>query len=201
MKKFIAIAAALVSFGAFADHHMENRHMVTISGWEDARSASLNRSIDFNWATGGSTHNTNKSIALNYAYSLTGAWQVGAEYAMYDKEGQAKATEDSTRYGVFAIYNFKGQTHNTNYLGLKYSMLTQETEGTAGNKTQDDEMNTWTLEFGHRFSLGNLWGMNFNWSPSLSVAVSDVDTDNGTTKSDYSMTSAQLNVLKVDVLF
>jgi hypothetical protein len=199
MKKFIAIAAALVSFGAFADHHMENRHMVTLSGWENARDNTLARSIDLYHTNGGESHDTTRSIALNYAYAITGAWQVGAEYAMWDKDGSAKATEERSRYGVFAIYNFKGQLHNTNYLGLKYSMSEAEDKNSSGTKSTDSEGTAWTLEFGHRFSLGNLWGMNFNWSPSISAEFSDAE-DN-LTKKDSSSTEVALNVLKVDVLF
>lgn len=200
MKKFIAIAAALVSFGAFADHHMENRHMVTVSGWENARDNTLNRSVDFNWSTGGTSHNTQKSIALNYAYALNGSWQIGGEYAMLDQEGSQKATTEASRWGVFGIYNFKGQLHNTNYLALKYSMYQREEDSAAGAKSTDTETDTWTLEFGHRFSLGTLWGMNYNWSPSISAAVAGTD-NNIAPKTESSTTTVTLNVLKVDVLF
>lgn len=199
MKKFIAILAAVVSFGAIASDH-DHKHMVTISGWEDARTADMNRSLDFNWSTGGSSHNTQKAVALNYAYAINGTWQVGAEYGMWDQERSAKETIEATRWGLFAIYNFKGQLHNTNYLSLKYSMLTKEEDNAAGVKSTDDETSTWTLEFGHRFSLGHLWGMDFNWSPSLSVSVADTE-ENVAPKTDYSVTSAQINLLKVDVLF
>lgn len=201
MKKFIAIAAALVSFGAFADHHMENRHMVTLSGWEDAATSDLNRSLDIGYNhTGGASHSTRRNIALNYAYAINGMWQVGGEYAMWNSEGANKASTDSMRYGIFAIYNFKGQLHNTNYLGLKYSMMNKEVEDNTGT-TSDADTTMWTLEFGHRFSLGTLWGMNYNWSPSISVTKSDLEDDKKSPKEDYSSTNVALNVLKVDILF
>ena len=196
MKKFIAIAAALVSFGAFAQ---ENRHMVTLSGYENDRDATLGRSLDIYHTNGGSDHDTTRSLALNYAYALNGSWQVGVDYAMWDKEGEAKETEESTRYGIFAIYNFAGKLTDTNYLALKYSMLESEGKSTAGAKDEDSESNVWGLEFGHRFSLGNLWGMNFNWSPSLAVAIAD--NEDNFAKEDSSTTQVTLNVLKVDVLF
>jgi hypothetical protein len=195
MKKFIVAAIALVSMSAFADH--TGRHMVTISGWEDTSNVT-SRSLDINYSNSAGVKTEN--LALNYAYAFTDAWQVGVNYKKFKKTTQgdvAAAGDDTQSYGIQVIYNFAGQLIDTNYLALHYDMAKSK-DSKASAASNETKSNTWALEFGHRFSLGTLWSMNFNWSPSLTVGVQNTDPDAG---SKTSNTYGQLNVLKVDVIF
>lgn len=204
MKKFIVAAIALVSMSAFADH--TGRHMVTLGGYENDNVA--NRTLDLYNDQGSRTaqgQERTRNIALNYAYGITDAWQIGVNYKNFKAttggdEGQANA-QSYTSYGVQVIYNFAGQLIDTNYLALKYDMkkfAEKKYTGTAGN--DDDKVNTWGLEFGHRFSLGTLWSMNFNWSPSIEWDIAKTDfAQSGVDNSTRS--TWKLNVLKVDVVF
>lgn len=187
MKKLLVGLLTLTSLSAFAQ-----RHMVTLEGYEDDRSDNT-RSLDLYRSHGGNSgsgnHENTTSYAFNYAFAITGAWQAGALYRNVEEE---VSDTDSETWGVFGIYNFSHQVTDTHYLALKYEM--QENEA-AANKSETD---TWSLEFGHRFTLGTIWSMNYSWSPSLELAFAKTDPKSG---DDYGMTTWKLNVLKVDVLF
>lgn len=192
MKKILVGFLALASVSAFAQ-----KHMVQLSGYEDARTSSMNRSLDLYNTSGGTAHNTTTSIALNYAYAFTNSFQLGAEYRSFKSEGAAKAETENMRYGIFGIWNFAGRLTDTTYVGLKYTMGDSEVTDATGAKSEADNM-TLSAELGHRFTLGTLWGMTYNWSPSLELGVVGIDPKKG---DESSQTEFKLNVLKVDVLF
>lgn len=190
MKKLLVGILALSSVSAFAQNHM-----VQLSGYEGDRQ---DRSLDLYNSNGGSNHSTTSNIALNYAFAINPTWQVGGLFKKYQNEGAGSAKDKSNRYGVFGIWNLNNRLTDTNYLGLKYTMGNQEVKNSAGAKTNDDDTQTLSVEFGHRFLLGKLWDMSYTWSPSAELGVSRVDPDSGSTSST---TEFALNVLKVDVLF
>ncbi len=192
MKKFIVLAVAALSLNAFA-----SKSMVTLSGFDTGNSQ--DRSLDFSNSTGGTANTVERNIALNYAYSVTDAIQVGAEYQSYSLSTGGDIANDGDKYvgmGLKVIYNFANQTADTNYLGLGYKTVKSEDSEAA-----DDEfkLNTWSLEFGHRFSLGTIWGMNFNYSPSASLAFSKVVSDSAVAEESH--TDVSVNFVKFDVLF
>jgi hypothetical protein len=197
MKKFLVLAIALVSSVAMADNH--NRSMVTLSGYETGDRQ--DRSLDFTNSTGGNGTNqaSTTNIALNYAYAVTNTWQVGASYKNYKSESQGvvkNAGDESKTIGLQVIYNLHHQLVDTCYAALHYDM--KSIEDTKGAKDGSD-VNTWGLEFGHRFGMGKLGGMNFTYSPSATLSVANTDF-NGTAD-DSSTTSVTLNFVKFDVLF
>jgi hypothetical protein len=198
MKMFIAIAVALVSFGALA----QNRHMVTLSGYEGGNRQ--DRSLDLYSSTGSNSTGTNtktRNIALNYAYALTDTWQIGASFKQFQEltRGDVAAAGDkTTTYGLQVIYNFAHRLYDTSYLALHYDMLKADESDTTGN--DGFKTNTWALEGGHRFSLGNLWGMNFNYAPSATLGFTK-STYDASNSDDTSTTALSLNFVKFDVLF
>lgn len=205
MKKIIALAVALVSFGALAHDHEgehEHKHMVSVSGWENDIQ---DRSVDLTWASNDKDAEEEvTNYAFNYAYAIAPAWQIGGKFKMYTQELNGNVVgkgDESTTYGVFGIYNFAGRLSNTNYLSVGYDMT--ETEDSVAVGKNDTETNTWNVEFGHRFSLGHLWSMDFNWSPSIMLSQSSIEDEGapGTKDDEYDSTVVQLNVLKVDILF
>ena len=208
MKKFIVLAVAALSMNAFA-----GKSMVTLSGYENGTDTAgvQERSLDFSNSTG-SEEGANisaRNIALNYAYEVVSGVQVGAIYKKFTAEVGGDMTngdlQSSTTMGLQAIYNFKGELADTNYIALKYETTKLEesevdTDNAGGFGDDDDKSNVWTVEFGHRFSLGNLWGMNFNYSPSANIAFSKTEFGDST-KDDASSTTVSLNFVKFDVLF
>jgi hypothetical protein len=201
MKKFIALAVAVFSMSALA-----NKHMVTLTGFDNGfnsadQSLALVHSTGSEQGASGNENTSTKRLNLNYAYAITDSFQIGANYKM-NKEltsgDVAAAGDETTSYGLQVIYNFAHQLHDTNYLAVKYDMMKAEESDTTG----DDgwETNTWTVEAGHRFSMGTVWGMNFNYSPSVSLAFSNTDYD-ASGSDESSTTDFTLNVVKFDVLF
>ncbi len=193
MKKFIVLAIAALSLNAFADHHQKS--MVTLSGYEGGQS---DRSVDLGNLTGGNGANKHgiSNIALNYAYTLTDTIQVGASYKNFRQEigGQVDSQDitSAKTFGLQAIYNFAGKLTDTSYAALHYDM---KTTTASNNKT-----NTWGVEYGHRFNMGTVMGLNFNYSPSATIAVAKT-TAAASGVDDSSTTNFSLNFVKFDVLF
>jgi long-subunit fatty acid transport protein len=202
MKKFIVLAVAALSMNAFAQ-----KHMVTLSGYETGDQT--DRSLDFGYGKNDADAEVKvQNIALNYAYALNDQWQVGGVYKNYKAtvDGDVVAgSNGSTTMGLQAIYNFSGLT-NSNYIALGYQIQTLEesdVESEAGANDEgddDDKTTTISLEFGHRFSLGNLWGMNFNYSPSAVLSQSTLDPA-ASGSDEVKTTAVTLNFVKFDVLF
>ncbi len=190
MKKLLLGLMALSSVSAFAQ-----MHMVQLSGYEGSRQ---DRSLDLYTSNGGSNHSTVSNIALNYAFAFTPTWQLGALYKKFQEEGAGSAKDNRSTYGIFGLWNLSNRLTDTNYLGLKYQMGNLEVKNSAGAKTNDDDTQTLSAEFGHRFLLGKLYDMSYSWSPSAELGVARIDPDTG---DNSSTTEFKLNVLKVDVLF
>lgn len=195
MKKFLLGVLTLTSITAFADDHM--KHMIQLSGYEDGRSSDLNRSLDLYNSSGGTDSSTTSSYALNYAYTLTDSLQLGAQFASWNQEGKGEIENKAIEYGIFGIWNFAHRMTDTTYAGLKYLVGSAESRSATGDKSDADSM-TVSVQVGHRFTLGNLWGMNYSWSPNLELGVTGIDPDKGDESSE---TEVSLNLLKVDVLF
>jgi hypothetical protein len=205
MKKLLCAVIALTSVSAFAQ-----KSMVTLSGYETGDRQ--DRSLDFTNVTGGSGHDNTSNLAINYAYAVTDALQVGVLYKKF------KATSgddlqlsddgrggDQTTMGVQVIWNFANKLTDTSYVAVHYDMLnSKETDlDSDGNDIADNDFktNTLGLEYGHRFSLGTLGGMNFNYSPSATLAFAKTNGGDTDVIDDQSTTSVTLNFVKFDVLF
>ncbi len=189
MKMFLCAIVALASLSAFADHHQKS--MVTLSGYETG--TQTDRSLDFSNVTGSrAPHNTTSNLALNYAYAVTDAVQVGASYKNFRKEDSGANVGSVKSMGLQVIYNFAGQLSDTNYVAAHYDVKT--------DVATNDKTNTWSAEFGHRFSMGTVWGMNFNYSPSASLAFAKTAPE-ASGSDDSSTTSVSLNFVKFDVVF
>lgn len=195
MKTLLAIVVLATSVSAFAQ-----KHMVTLTGYETGERT--DRSLDFAHSNGGNGANkeNESNIALNYAYAVTDAWQVGASYKKYKLEtGGEVATvgDESETIGLQVIYNIAGRLTDTSYVAVHYDM--NELEDSQGAK-DGSETNIWGLEFGHRFLLGKLAGMDFNYSPSATASVANTDF-NASGSDEASTTSVTINFVKFDVLF
>lgn len=200
----VAGAIALSSTAAFA---FNGRSMVTLEGYETGNRQ--DRSLDLYNQTGSSndTTGTNVStmnIALNYTYAFSDAMMVGGIYKNWDKStsGDVAASGDkSTTWGAQFIYNLAGKLVDTCYLGLRYEMKKDDaTSSTASTVRKEVKTSTYTVEFGHRFNIGNLGGMNFTYSPSAELAFAKTAFDDSGVD-DAATTTFNLNFVKFDVLF
>lgn len=195
MKKLLCAVIALSSVSAFAQ-----KSMVTLSGYETG--AHADRSLDFfnKSGTEGAARTNQSNLALNYAYAVTDTFQVGASYKKHKHETNgdiANAGDDSSTIGVQVIYNFAHKLTDTCYAALHYDMTNSKDSDAAedGSKT-----NTLGLEYGHRFTLGTVMGLNFNYSPSATLAFGKT-SPNASGADDSSTTVVSLNFVKFDVLF
>ena len=197
MKKFIVLAVAALSMNAFA-----SKHMVSLYGYEGGNAS--DRSLDFSNSTGDNSNHDNiegRNIALNYAYEVMPGIQVGAIYKSLNVKTNgdlANPGDKTTTMGLNVTYNFAGQLSDTNYATLGYTALNAEESDVTGN--DGSKTNVWNVDFGHRFSLGTIWGMNFNYSPSASLQLAKTSYDKSG-DADTATTSVTVNFVKFDVLF
>lgn len=210
MKKNFVILCLLFSAQAFAQ-----KSMVTLTGFDTGNQA--DRSINFTNSHGGSDNSKERNLNLNYAYAITNAFQIGFDYTNYKKTsgGDIVSHGDSyTGYGIKAIYNFSHRLYDTTYVSVGYGILNFDDSDETfdfGNGNgevdfkRDADTDYWTFELGHRFSLGTIWGMNFNYSPAVSLSFSHTDIKVKATdvniKDEESFTNVSLNLVKFDVLF
>lgn len=211
MKSFIAFALLVFSAQTFAQ-----RSMVTLSGFDTGDQA--DRSLNLNYGRGGSGNSKLMNINLNYAYAITEAFQIGLEYKNYKKtsSGDIENFGDSySGYGAKIIYNFAHKLKDTTYVSIGYGInkiddsddkLDLDEDGT--NETDykiGAETGVWNFEIGHRFSLGTILGMNFNYSPSANLSFTKTDAEvkilGEKVKDESSTTNLTLNFVKFDVLF
>jgi hypothetical protein len=192
MKKLLVVAiAALVTTSAFAQ-----KSMVRMYGWDSgSRASSFDVSTKSNDADS-KTDTTN--IAINYAYAITDAFQLGLTYKSYT--GEVAGTDvDKTTTGLSAYYNIDGKVNDTCYVALHYNMTAWgEAEGTDAAK--DDAQTDIVLEYGHRFAVGSAWGLNLAFSPSVMYTMSTFAPD-ADGSDDVASTALAWNFLKFDVLF
>ena len=192
MKKLLVVAvAALMTSTAFAQ-----KHMVRMYGWDSGDRAS---SFDFSTTSNDKTAKTaTTNIAINYAYAITDAFQLGVTYKSYTGE-EAGTDVNKTTQGLSFYYNVDKKVQDTCYLALHYNMTAWgEAEGTTAAK--DDAQTDIILEYGHRFAVGSAWGFNLNFAPSVSYVMSTFTPD-AAGQDDVATTSLAWNFLKFDVLF
>ncbi|MCT4642111.1 MAG: hypothetical protein N4A33_07395 [Bacteriovoracaceae bacterium] len=180
MKKLLV--AALLVTSAFAHNH-NPKHMIKFDGFADGGdSASFDISSSVQDDKNTDTETKNSRVALNYAYSINGTWQVGGHY-VNDTTAQAPV------YGIDVYYNLEGRVNDTCYAALHYSMSSEE---------DVFEANTIGLEYGHRFNVGSWMGMHLTFAPSVNYTMNTVTPDGG---EDITTNALAWNWIKFDLLF
>jgi hypothetical protein len=176
----------------------------------------LSNLFDWNQSKTGGVHDQKSNVTkfnLNYNYILPNQMMVGLEFS-YDNEtietkyASSKKITTEALTSTFALsvgYNFNEDFYNSwwlkGFLGSGVlKNVTEDSSKSPEKTTSDVGLNFVTFEFGKRFSL-NSWGLkNFSYSPSLAIisAKYNKDADDIGLKTS---SSAQLNVLKFDILF
>lgn len=200
MKKLVALSAvALMTSSAFA-----NTHMVRMFGWDQGQRTN---SFDFSTSSDDSKTESNvRNIAINYAYAITGSFQVGATYKNYSLSFDDKTLGGTSQtLGFSGYYNLAGSTIDTTYLALHYETQTYSDDGqtvtvntTTVNSKDGNKQSNYIIEAGHRFSVGTGLGFNLNYAPSVMYSIA-TDTVKG--QDDLTTNTLTWNFLKFDVLF
>ena len=196
MKKLlVVVVAAMITTSAFAQ-----KSMVRMYGWDSGDRAS---SFDFSKSTNDVKDNEedNMRIAINYAYAVTNAVQVGLTYDSNKNttDGDAQAG-DYTKTGLSFYYNMEKKVNDTCYVGLHYNMTTYADDITTASSKDGDKNTDIILEYGHRFAVGSAWGLNLAFAPSVMYAMSTYAPD-ADGADDVKSTNLAWNFLKFDVLF
>jgi hypothetical protein len=194
MKRLVAGLIALASVSAFAQ-----KSMVQFNGFADGGNSA---SVDFSNSSNDVEDAEEKvsNIALNYAYAVTEQIQVGLTYKSYSKttDGDVGAVGDkSNTLGFDFFYNFDSVASG-HYVGLHLHNTT-----VADSEAVDDSGNKQaltSLEYGHRFGLGKLWGASVAYAPSISYNMHK-QTPNADGADAVNTTSLSWNWINFAVLF
>lgn len=201
MKKLLVVAiAAMVTTSAFAQ-----KSMVRMYGWDaGSRSTSFDFSMSGNDKDVTSATDNKKEeqrIAINYAYALTDAFQLGVTYVNDKTAYDGDVAADSyTTTGLSFYYNMDKKVNDTCYLGLHYNMTTYADDVTGASSKDGDKQTDIVLEYGHRFAVGSAWGFDLAFAPSVMYAMSTYAPD-ADGADDVKSTDLSWNFLKFDVLF
>jgi hypothetical protein len=211
MKNIVAVLLFLFSLNTFA-----GRSMISIFGYDTGDKS--DRSFNFEDGHGGSSNENEKRIAFNYAYAITDIFQLGFQYKSLNKTTGGDVVEFGDKFSSFGIYgilNLANRMNNTPYLYIGYSLTSVDDSDqlydSDGDGTDDSDYKItsegkgWDFGLGYRFHIGELMGLDFNYSPSLNLHFLNTDTElkaGGTKVSGKaSYTTLEAYFLKLDVFF
>lgn len=190
----IALAAS------FATTAFAQKHMVQFYGWDSG-----NRASSFDFSTSSDDAKPNKDVsthmALNYAYAITDAFQLGGTYKSVTGE-TGGADIGATTFGLNFFWNVNNRLVNTHVLGFRYWMTnyaeTTNTRGFDGSK--DDTQTDIVLEYGYRWKVGSAWGFDLTYAPRVAYSISTLSPD-AAGADDVRTTALAWDFLKFDLLF
>jgi len=193
MKKLLVALVALTTVSAFAGNSM-----VRLDGCFDGTCDTL----DFDMASDDAdAKSESQTIAFNYAMAFAGNYGAGLTFAQSTEttDGDVMTVGDKSQtVGVSFYWNKDGSWSDSCFAALHYNMTSNDdTEATtdSGNKNTDI-----VLEYGHRFKIGSVMGLDWNWAPSVSYTMG-TKVYNDDSKDDLKSTSLSLNVANVAVSF
>lgn len=201
MKKLLVALLAITTASAFAGNSM-----VRLDGCFDGQCDNLDLRM-----AGDDVKNAEgklQNIALNYAMAFAGNFGAGLTYKQNTKTSDGNKSDPSYVFGqssynnsneivLSGYYNIHGGWDDSCFIGLHYGMVTVD----DGDTTADSgwKQTNITLEYGHRFKVGSLAGLNFNWAPSVSYTMSTAKP-NGS-GDDIKGTDLMINAANIAVTF
>jgi len=193
MKKLLVAVLALSTVSAFA-----GKSMVKLDGCFDGQCDTL----DFGMSNDDQDNKVEtQKIALNYAYAFTGNFAAGLTYVSKNNvtDGDVQAVGDKyNTIGLNFYYNLDGAFEDSCFAALHYNMTTNE--DTAAATDTGDKQTAIVLEYGHRFALGKLAGVHWNWSPSVTYSMNTTDA-NADGTDDVKTNTLAINVANFAVTF
>lgn len=202
MKKLLVAILALTTASAFAGNSM-----IRLDGCFDGTCDTL----DFDMFSDDveDSEAATQNLALNYAMAFGGNWGAGLTYKSNTSTTDGDKADPTYSAGetnydnsnsiiISGYYNIDGAWDDSCFVGLHYGMTTVE----DGDATDDSgwKATSITLEYGHRYKLGSLMGVNWNWAPSVSYDMTTA-TPNADDSDDIKTTNLTLNVANVAVTF
>jgi hypothetical protein len=192
MKKILVAILALSTASAFAEGSMVKLDGCTTDGVCDGLNFTMNSETHENTVADDDTSET--SFGLNYAMAFAGNYGAGLTYVSKNKatDGDVGAVGDKyNMIGLSFYWNKDGSWSDSCFAALHYNMLTvDDTTATtdSGNKNTDI-----VLEYGHRFKLGKMMGVNWNWVPSVAYTMGTTVYNNSAADDDKA-TNLTINV-------
>ena len=182
MKKLlIALVALTMTASAFAHGHS----MVKLNFCFDGTCDNLNLGMSNDDTKDAEVKTQN--IALNYAMAFGGNFGAGLTYITSDKTTDGDVTTVGDKYNTIGLsfyWNKDGSFSDSCFAALHYDMKTTDDRADKDNNNDGDTTDTGesgkdsghknttiTLEYGHRYNLGKLMGVNWNYSPSVTYAM------------------------------
>lgn len=202
MKKLLVAVLALTTMSAFAGNSM-----IKLDGCFDGTCDTL----DFNMA-GDDVEDAEASsmnLALNYAMAFGGNYGAGITFAKSTKTTDGdmvvgNESDNAQTIGLSFYWNKDGSWDDSCFAAFHYNMVSwADADVTAGGADSEDSGTEATqigLEFGHRYKLGSLMGVNWNWTPSVSytMTASEGNADGSDTVNSTDLT---INVANMAVTF
>lgn len=188
MKKLLVAILALGSVSAFAGGLVELTHDGSNSNFSNFRFNKTSDDVD-------GSEKDNLNMAFNYTHNINDAMMAGLSYASDSNKTDGNADAKSmTELGVHFFYNLSGKVMGS-YVGLRYLMGNYSNDGS----TDGDTSTTIALEYGHRFALGKLAGVNWAWAPkfnyNMNTYVTDASGDDDVKTTVIAWTPVNFNVV------
>ncbi len=198
MKKIIIVAImATLSTAAFAQ-----KSMIRLDDCFGGTCSNLD--FDMGGNDKDAAEDSSQNLQLNYAMTVQGPWAVGFRFGKKTQQTDGKnvtAGDSVDTIGLSVYWNKDGGFNDSCFAAFHYQTDTKEESDGADDALKDTHM---TLEYGHRFTLGKLMGVNWNWSPSVSYRMTTASGDSATFNGngdDLKSTSLSINPVNFAVTF
>ena len=210
MKKILVLASLALATSVFA---ADNKNMITVDVGDVVRNeGNFNTHLNTqSYTNQDEKEGESKSFLINYAREVLPQFQVRVLLGYAASEDLTDVADDlwkeisKTTYGVGLIYNFNEDLGNAWFVGATYvNQKVEYMQEQLGGNGPDESgaVSSMIIEAGKRFNIGNLAGMNFSWSPSLTYTTAAYDEEiAGAFDGEDKTTEFKVNLLKLDVLF
>ncbi len=210
MKKILVLASLALATSVFA---ADNKNMITVDVGDVVRNeGNFNTHLNTqSYTNQDEKEGESKSFLINYAREVLPQFQVRVLLGYAASEDLTDVADDlwketsKTTYGVGLIYNFNEDLGNAWFVGATYvNQKVEYMQEQLGGNGPDESgaVSSMIIEAGKRFNIGNLAGMNFSWSPSLTYTTAAYDEEiAGAFDGEEKTTEFKVNLLKLDVLF
>lgn len=115
-------------------------------------------------------------FALNYTHNINGALMAGLSYSSDTEKTEGSTVSSVNTYGVHFFYNLAERVSNTSYVGFRFFKALYADDKSSSSKDGDTSSTT-VIEFGHRYALGTLAGVEWLWTPKASYSMTTYITE------------------------
>lgn len=154
--------------------------------------------------------NNNKAFLFNYSREMITQLQVRfiLGYSFSEKLAVADVAADEwvettmLTYGLGLTYNFNPDLRNSWFAGATWINQSVDFKDETVGAEESGNVSTILIEVGKRFKLGELAGMTFTWSPSLSYSMTTYAEEiAGAFGGEDKVNDLRINLLRTDLFF